>query len=344
VEYLNVDILSMNIYVHGGAWWFYQVFVDIFKGRIESIFQSALQSELVSVINQLSNYYLKKIPIKYQITPNLVLDYSLVSKPDVHSTWSTTDHLGNWIWTPKPSNCMFQPPNLPESLFPNKLFTFIVSETMGDCIGSILFEQDFLGGTITQSMVPSNSPIQLNTSDPNMRRILPNLYALYPNTAMDIYVYAIQTPNLTISAASKNLETSLVGLVRIQVQKNHTSEYLPVIFLKLSLNVFTEISVSGNNIVGKISEIAHNTTLVTSTIGPIDMRGVDDLVTLFIALGIEPIINNFLTKGFPIPDVGGVELVKAQIDYGNGYLRVGSDFVYTKQQLDDLLQFLNDQK
>jgi len=341
VSSLSVDISSIDISLHGGESWFYQVMVDIFKNNVKNIVENALQSQLSQIIDQLANFYLKNTPTTYQINQNLEIDYSLVTNPEIYSTYSTTNHKGALEWIPNPSNCVFEAPILPEPLVPNKYFTFILSETMGDCIASILYMQDILDGTITASEIPKNSPIQLNTSDPNFLRIIPNLNNLYPKTAMSIEVYATETPDIIINASSNKLEALLIGNVRFQVQKNNTAEYIPVFTLGLTLHAFASLNISGNSVVGVIQQIKHNITLISTFIGPINLVGVDELISVFIGFGVEPLLNKILATGFPIPNFKGVQLLDSVVYYGNGYLQVGSDFEYVTKDLVDFLFLQN---
>jgi len=300
--------------------------------------ESAIQSKLANVIDQMANYYLKNTPTMYQITPQLAIDYSLTSAPNVQPFYSSTSHLGAFQWMSQASSCVFQPAFIPEILVPGKLLTFLIANTLGDCLGSLLYMKDILGGTITSKMVPASSPISLNTSNINWRNVVPELYALYPDADMNLYVMSAQTPNIGVSGPNQCITADLDGFVRVQVQQNNTQNYIPVFSLEITLHVEASVSViSGNVIVGKVIAISHNTTLVSTQIGPINMHGVDSMVAVFLNLGIVPIIDKFLLKGFPIPNIEGVQLTNSVINYGDGYLQVGADFNYNPTQLNNFL-------
>jgi len=311
------------------------VFVDIFKNNIKGIVENSIQSQLAQVIDQVANYFFKNIPTVFQISENLRLDYSLVSSPTIQSTYSTTSHLGAWDWIPNPGKCIDPPPYLPEPLT-NKLLTFIISETMGDCLANIFYLEDLLTGIITSSMVPKASPIQLNTNDTTLRKLIPNLYSNFPNASINLQVYATEAPDVIISSANNMLEVTLIGNVIVMVERND-SKYVSAFTLGLTLNAFATIGVSGNTLIGVITKVNQNTTLINSNIGPINVKDVYTLVTVFVGFGVVPILNKLLGHGFPIPDVEGMELINSMIYYGNGFLQVGADFNYNPSHFVEFL-------
>jgi lipopolysaccharide-binding protein len=338
VNSLQLNIDKIDITVHGGESWFYQIFVTIFKSKIKSVVQSAIQSQITNVVDQIANYYLKNTPTVYQIIPQIGIDYSLTSPPNIQPSYSSTAHLGEFQWSHQPAPCIYQPSVIPEELVPGKLLTFLVAETLGDCLGTLLYMNNILGGTITSKMVPSSSPIALNTSNYNWRTTVPQLYNLYPDTDMDLYVMSAKAPVVGINAFNQTITADLDGLVRVQVQKNNTQDYIPVFTLEITLHVEASLSVtSGNVITGTVKSISHNTTIVSSNIGNLNLHGLDVMVSVFLNLGIVPIIDNALAKGFPIPNIEGIQLRNAVINYKNGFLQVGSDFDYNPTKLNQFL-------
>lgn len=74
--------------------WFYQTFVDIFKGTITHIIQNAVQTELTNIMNEIGSYIEQQTPVTYKINSNLMLDYSLTQQPYISTTYSATLHSG----------------------------------------------------------------------------------------------------------------------------------------------------------------------------------------------------------------------------------------------------------
>lgn len=169
--------------------------------------------------------------------------------------------VGDMIWLPHPKSCTIQPAPLPEQLT-NRMFTFVIrydcgsgfhcsSKTVGDCIGQVLYENDFIDFVIEPKDVPKNSPIQLNTSDSNIRNILPNLYEKYPNhgtllncvlfmAGIMLNVEADKGPTLDVRAGSSPFNVLGSGFVDVILQ-NKTGT-IPVFTLHLDLLFYADVS------------------------------------------------------------------------------------------------------
>jgi lipopolysaccharide-binding protein len=317
----------MDITVQGGDSWFYQVFVNLFKGNIQNVIENAIQNELSSVLTQMINNYLKQMYMIYNINSDLALDYSIISSPKVTSSYIETKHLGNFIWIPTPSiHCSLQPNILPDktSNFP---FTFLISENMMNCFGEVLFKAGKIQKKITPEDIPSNSPVQLNTSNISIRTAIPNLYVKYPNKGIILYIYENEAPIFKINSVQKNF----IGFLNIYMNVSVKSDKLliPVFTLGFKFQFSTLISLINNhNITGKINNITYDAFVVWSAVGNINIKDIDALTTLFIDLIIQPTVNSYLQQGFPIPKIYGIELTNININYENKYFEITSDFKY----------------
>jgi len=270
---------------------------------------------------------LRKTPTTYPINQNLLIDYSLTGVPSQQWSFAESDHEGIFMWINPSSKtiCPFNPTPLPDDVSSSPL-TFILSEEMGNCIGNILFQQNELSGTITPDMVPPNSPVQLNTSSHNMRVVLPGLYYMYPDQALNVKVWSNYAPTVSINASNQYVTLSIDGSAEVFVVN---STLIPAFLLDITMELEATVDFDGGLVMANIKTIKHNTTLDLSWIGDIDdMTGVDEMVTLFISLGIQPQVNKIINAGFPIPRIEGVQFLNSNVQYGNGYLKVGSDFTY----------------
>jgi hypothetical protein len=206
VSSIDVDITSFDIKVSGGAAWFYQTFVDIFKvhqnqrntflyfkGEIHDVLQNAISTELSSLISNEAQDFVNEVTLVYAMYPFLEVDYSLTANAEITAEYSATDHKGTFIWTPEMDTCSYNNINLPLDYLTSPI-TFVVSYEMIDCISKLLFDRDYMNVTILPEMVPDNSPIRLNSSDLNLRRLVPNLYATYPDVGLEVVVTAVSPP------------------------------------------------------------------------------------------------------------------------------------------------------
>jgi len=273
----------------------------------------------------LANFYLRKTPTTYSINKHLVIDYSLTSGSVQQPDYSESDHKGAFVWNTPQLSCSITPAPLPDDPS-NSPLTFIISESMGDCIGWLLFKMQILGGFLTPNMVPPNSPIQLNTSNSNMKRILPGLYAMYPNKAINVILKSTAAPDVIISSEIPLVKVAMQGSAEIYVV--NSTELAPAFLMDLDLLLEATVGFNAGNVTANLVSVAFNSTLVQRWIGDINMHSVDELVKVFINLGIQPQVNKITQVGFPIPRIQGVQFLNSEVEYGNGYLKVGSDFSY----------------
>lgn len=324
-----VEITSLNIKLSGGASWFYQMFVDIFKNTISSVFQSTIQSQLSNAINQIGAQYSSQIPMNYQFGKNLILDYSLTQNPVFFSNYSEMDHLGGWIVEGNPLNCINDQQVLPNDLFPQKSITFIISEVLFDCLGDAIFSLDVLNTVITPEMVPSVSPIKLNTNDKTLQSAIPNLYSMYPNQPINLLINVLEAPETTI--LETNFTIYFIMNINVTVVVNGTVE-IPVFDVILKLWSTGQVSLddsSGSTLIGKIIGESHNITLMESYVGEVDVEDLDYIVRFFISLGIEPELNAIGQQGFPLNNMEGLEFLVPELNLKPGYIQVGTNFMYS---------------
>jgi len=328
----TVDINKIKITVHGGSAWFYQLVVDVFKGTIKNTIERALASELKVVISSLSSYYLNTSPT-IPLTPDILIDYGLTQDPVITSQNSLTDSRGNFLSKKiKHFQCPYPPTPLPEtqSKFP---ITSYISETMGSCLGYLLFKTSSMSYEITEKMLPKNSPVHLNTSDANLKNLIPNLYKTFPNVPIVLECYAVGPPTVEISKATQTLAVIFPAIVNVTVPYNYSGliETVEAFAFNLVLTVEAKVAVASTPITtisGKIISIAHNESLQSTRIGDVNMKNIDNLVQFFVAAGVEPQLNKLIQKGLPLPQTKGVQLVKPTVIYGDGYLGFDTDFSY----------------
>lgn len=74
-------------------------------------------------------------------------------------------------------------------------------QEFGSCLAYLFYQANYLYYTITPADIPNNSPVQLNTSDPNIQALLPVLYSMYPNYGMELIAWASQAPYVVLNSS-----------------------------------------------------------------------------------------------------------------------------------------------
>jgi hypothetical protein len=328
---VSVNINDININVHGGNSWFYQVVVNIFKSKIKGTIEDALETELKGMINSLANYYLKGKPV-YPVSDDLLIDYGLTETPNITPRWSETSSRGEFLSSQISFRCPILPTELPDSPL-NSPLTLYLGDSMGSCLGSLMYKTSSMSYTITDKSLPKNSPVRLNTGDRNMKKLFPDLYQTFPDVPITLKTYAVSPPTVQVNEAAKSVAVTFYGIVNVTVLWNETGVIEMVEAFAVNLKLITSAHISiltapVTAISGKIVDVNHTVSLQSSRVANVSMDSVNNLVQFFVAAGVEPQLNKLLTKGIPLPQTSGVELVSPRIVYGNGYLGVETDFSY----------------
>jgi len=330
VSQLSIDITNLDIEVHGDASWFYQILVDIIKGQIKDALSSALTSTLKQVLNSLAKQYASQTPLTFQVGPNFFLDYGLTANPVVTSTASATFHNGGWTYLRAPSSCTLNPPSPPTTPgSEGKPFTFYLSSTMFSCLGQLLYRSGLLPEIeVNQKNIPRDSPIQFNTSDPNMQRLFPSLYATYPNLGFVIDVDFLAAPQIYFTAPFAFLQASVSMNLSVLFPGNNqkVGAFLIRDDFLFKANIFLNGSTT---ISGRFLSGTFNSTLVSSEIGNVSVPNWDSMLNLFLYAGVLPVLNQYATKGFPIPSTLGLTLKNSDLSLLSNFVEVQTDFVYS---------------
>eukprot|EP01119_Soliformovum_irregulare_P017817 TRINITY_DN534_c5_g1_i4.p1 TRINITY_DN534_c5_g1~~TRINITY_DN534_c5_g1_i4.p1 ORF type:complete len:415 (-),score=141.21 TRINITY_DN534_c5_g1_i4:23-1267(-) len=330
VQDVNVGITNLEIVVQGGASWFYQIMVDILHSKLSGIFSSTIASEMSTTVTNTANYYLSHTPTSFALSDDVVLDYQLTAAPDVQSSFSTSQHQGQFLDPANPQLCNLDSGNLPDFILNSHALTFVLSQSMVGCLGNLLIRQNKLAGTITSQMVPKNSPVQLETSDVNLKKIVPGLFERYPFRPLNLNVSASQSPNLNITA---NQPMLVNGYLNVQVEVETVSgNLIPVFGIAIQADFQVEAQIQSGNLTGSLTLFNQNTTITWTNVGPVDDTGIFFLTKLFLS-AIISLVNQHTQIGIPIPKLHGIQFSDSVVVPFDGYLGVGTNFNFSPENI-----------
>eukprot|EP01091_Cochliopodium_minus_P020460 TRINITY_DN895_c0_g1_i1.p1 TRINITY_DN895_c0_g1~~TRINITY_DN895_c0_g1_i1.p1 ORF type:complete len:505 (-),score=146.89 TRINITY_DN895_c0_g1_i1:67-1548(-) len=321
-ESVNININNFNIDLHGGASWFYDLFLGLFKGDIKNSIQSAVKSNLASSINENANKAISSLPIKQNIGCCSYLDYMLTDDPRFTSTYFTVDELGEFFAINNPLPCPFPVPALPDSINTEMLQIFI-SDFSVTSAGYAEFLAEQLQFLITPQMVPKDSPFQLNTTD--FSDLIPALYQKYPGLLMELNTSVYQMPQAVFNASGAFI--SAVTNIYVLVLPNNSSPIL-AFTLQVNVNLAGKANIKSSTIFGDLTFLSASISLYQTSIGNFSVSNLQDVVQLLI-YGVLPIVNQKLSAGFQLPILDNVELVSPTLTFGQDYLAVTTNVQYT---------------
>jgi len=191
-------------------------------------------------------------------------------------------------------------------------------------VNSFLFsscEDGKLHTLITNSEVPADSPIQLNTTSAVWGSIAPGLTKLYPNNLMELCINATTTPRASFST------TGAIIVARGNIMVDVINDDTPVNAFVLNVTVYCsgDAAVSGSNLTAHLNYLYTNISLLSTNIGNVIIDGMSELMN-FLITAMLPLVNQKIGEGFVLPTIDGVTLNSPVIGWGAGYLYVSICF------------------
>jgi len=325
----SVSIGNLDIELHGGASWLYQIFVDVFNSDLKSAVASAMQSALSDNVAQLVNSLLETVPVVETIYNNVEVDFGLVNLGFQAGAFVETDHTGEFYEVSNPQEAPFDRPVIPD-FTPSQMILVAGSDFFLNSGGYAFYTAGVLQTLVTPDMVPSSSPLQLNTS--SFCSIVPRLCKVAPNQNMSLYLNATSTPVISINTSG--IQGQFEGTILFNINfDNGTVSPAFTLSTSTSLNA-TAYFIQGSSVGGIVYYIESSLTLLSSEIGSVPIKLLQLEVDYIIKNVVLPQVNAFLATGIELPTIEGVTFVNPQIEYGEQYLSVSTDVVYNS---DDLL-------
>jgi len=325
----NVGDLSVEF--HGGASWLY----NLFKGPIADAIKKALQPQLCSLataeINTVANQALAKLPLNISLGDGVDFDLGLLAAPKDTASYLTTQHKGEFFYMKNSTNAPFATPaiSVPATL-PRMMYIWITT-FLADSAGYAYQLAGVLDFTITNSMIPSTIPIQLNTSC--FATVAPGLAKAHPNAGMVLQFNALPAPvNTTTNSSGLNVSLQF-GAQFLVILPNGTKT--PAFQLHTTtvaagiVDCAQNVSTKGWSVRFALREVSLELKLQASQYGPVDAASLQELVDFVVQGIVLPQLNKAGAKGIPIPIVDGVQFVKPEIVFGPDWVRVDTDVSYT---------------
>eukprot|EP01104_Vermistella_antarctica_P007130 TRINITY_DN1787_c0_g1_i1.p1 TRINITY_DN1787_c0_g1~~TRINITY_DN1787_c0_g1_i1.p1 ORF type:complete len:498 (+),score=78.51 TRINITY_DN1787_c0_g1_i1:123-1616(+) len=324
VTVCECSIQDIDIDLHGGASWFYQIFVNLFRNKITDAINSAIPPALTSAIQSKGDASLATAPTVETVTPNVEIDYAFVN--DVVYTAGkafTTSHWGEFYCISDKVEANHSIPTLPETSPDDSMLQVYVSDFTAFSAGLAYLGAGNLSVSVTPGMVPNWFPVQLNTTD--FKIAIPALYNAYPNQAMGLNINATSPPDVAFSPSGILIDA--VGDIAVFVIDS-TGTWTPTFTLNVSAHFNGSAHVVGTSLGGTIGLLDASFDTASSSIGPIESASVTSFVNLVLTDFIVPVVNTILKPGFPLPTIDGLSFVDPVIYYETGYIWVGTDIAF----------------
>ncbi|KAK5934576.1 hypothetical protein CgunFtcFv8_014965 [Champsocephalus gunnari] len=319
----GANVGKMSVRFRGGASWLY----NLFKKKISRAIQKAMQKKICPLVaNAVSdmNNNLKTLNVLAKVDKFAEIEYSMVASPTVSKTSIDLSLKGEFYNTGKHQEPPFSPAvfSLPPQIN-NMLYIGVSSFTMK----SAAFVYNTAGAlrlSITDNMIPTTSPIRLNTR--TFGAFIPQIDQRFPGLMMKLLVKMAKAPVITFEPNNATVQ-SFASVTAYAIQPNAT--LTPLFVLNLVSSVGARVSVSGTRLAGAVTLNKMDLTLGTSDVGDFQVSTLNNIIRAVLNFVVIPTMNVQLAKGYPLPTLGKMKLVNTRLLVLKGHLMIGTDVQFT---------------
>lgn len=187
--------------------------------------------------------------------------------------------------------------------------------------------------------IPPKSPVEFNTTNFNMKNLVPNLYAHFPDDLFNVHMSVSSIPVMDLSSskgASVFIESSFTVNPIVNGQEQFAFQGLSFLTLGVILNL------TGQNITADVKSVVDLSVIIqTSSIGPVDAGNMTKLITLALYAVVIPKLNSLVGTGIPLPQAGGVVLKNPVLTIRDGFLQVDTDFTFNSKQMQKVVSAID---
>ncbi|KAJ3602221.1 hypothetical protein NHX12_029980 [Muraenolepis orangiensis] len=314
---------GVNIKLHGGASWLYNLFTSFIEKALRTSLQKQICPLVAKSVSDL-NQYLKSINVLAPVDKYAEIAYSMVSSPGISNSAIGFSLKGEFYnrglheeppFSPRPFVLPYQDQRM--------LYIGISAFTLNSAC-FVYNKAGALSIKITDDMIPAISPIRLTTRAFGV--FIPQIAKMFPGLKMELEVKAVKDPLITMEADKVTLEV-ISSLTAYAVQTN--SSLSPLFVLNMGANVSARVYMTGNKVAGEITLNRMDMSLEKSYVGDFQVTSIQQVFQMLLKVVVLPRINDYLQNGYPLPSMGKFNLVNAQLQALEGYLLIGTDIEFS---------------
>ncbi|KAJ3694638.1 hypothetical protein LUZ60_000015 [Juncus effusus] len=318
VSDVDCEIQELIITLSGGASWFYQGFINAFKNHIRQAVEKAIIEKVTDGSSQLDSL-LQQIPKEFSLDGISYLNLSLVQDP-VYSENSVEIDI-NGLFNGGAKNTVLRENR---GVFlscggESKMGLVSVDQQVFNSFLNVYYQAGYMNWYVDK--IPKQS--LLNTS--SWKILIPELYTKYPNEEMMLNISISSSPVVTITG--EKISSTLYADVLVDVLDQN--QIVSVALVQVEVIVSGNLSMSGNNITGKMEIDDFTLTLKWSNVGSLYLTLIQGVIWVFLNDILKPLVNMLLGLGYNLPSVYGFSLQNPYIYTSNSTVYFCSDVAYS---------------
>lgn len=324
---INID-LDFDFDIHGSI---IASIIDLVKGKIKSIIydqiQNNLKNQIVQKVNEIIADSVKKLPVYVPIGKyDLAVDYSLISDPKVLDNYLILNSNGA-IVNVNNSDSLVNPYTIPDNLpdydKSGKLAQVFASDYSINTAFRTLHLTKLLKIKVSSNDIPSDSPIQLNTTSLDL--IINGLSDVYGKEKLVDIECKTSGDAPKVNLLENKAIATVVGECSIYVQLDNSTSYEKALTFNTTITAGANaVMTEGGNITANINKIRlDNSEMVFSNVPKASIKNLENLFNFSSNL-IVPFINNKYLKYLTIslPSVDGIYFYDSKVQIGNNFFEI----------------------
>ncbi|KAM8863431.1 bactericidal permeability-increasing protein isoform 2-T3 [Spinachia spinachia] len=309
---------DVDIQFHGGASWLFNPFVDYFKGHIKSEIVAAICTTVEDHIVELE-YHLQDMKVSFDVDENFSFDLPLTGIPIINASSMNLGLKGEFYNIRPHKDPPFEAQPFTVQKQPGYMLSVGLSEFTLNSASFALYSAGLLQIIITDSMIPPNLHVHLNTSC--MGPYVPQLPKMFPGLLMDLQIYAREVPMFSFQSGVVKL--AIEGAVKaFGIQPNGTR--IPLFKLNADSELSGKVWISGGRLKGSVAQDNFTLALVSSEVGTFQTDALERLTKAGLMMGFVK-LNAELGHGVVLPRMKNAELVNSVLWMEKGFLAIASD-------------------
>ncbi|XP_077940636.1 bactericidal permeability-increasing protein [Gasterosteus aculeatus] len=314
----NTRLQDVNMQFYGGASWMFNPLVDYFKGHIKSKIEAAICPAVDEYIANLE-YHLQAMKVSFDVDENVTFDLPLISIPIVNASSMNLGLKGEFYSVRPRIDPPFEAQPFTVEKQPGYMLSVGLSEFTLNSASFALHSAGLLQTIITDSMIPPNIPVHLNTSW--MGPYVPQLPKMFPGLLMVLQIYAREVPMFSFQSGVVKLP--IEGAVKaFAIQPNGTQ--IPLFKLHVDSQLGGKVWISDGRLKGSVAQDNFTLALASSEVGTFQTGALERAMKVGLSLGFVR-LNAELGKGAVLPRMKNAQLVNTVLGMEKGFVAIASD-------------------
>eukprot|EP01105_Mastigella_eilhardi_P006472 TRINITY_DN18031_c0_g1_i1.p1 TRINITY_DN18031_c0_g1~~TRINITY_DN18031_c0_g1_i1.p1 ORF type:complete len:486 (-),score=129.10 TRINITY_DN18031_c0_g1_i1:99-1556(-) len=324
---VSFDIGDLDITLHGGASWFYQIFIDLFTWLVDDIINDAVEKAVGTVVSDINNE-LAVMPVAVAIgNTSLAIDYSF-SSPVITPEYMSFGVNGEVYDWHNGSSSVYTCSTMPDTVT-GEMAEVFVNQYVLDTAGYSLYETGKLSAALGYYDVPAKYQEVFYTDF--YKLILTPLYRAFPHMPL-LFRLSDEAPPVT-TFGNNNLTFTVTGRIDCEVINSDNST-TQAFSLDAVVDLDTEVVLQGTNLTFTFDVLAIKMTVAQSSIGSFDVTLIEMAINTVLDIAVALLNESALHNGIPLPTgFKGLQFSNPDILIATDYLYISSDLVYVAPTL-----------